>query len=55
MTYCYQVYIDESETPLSRKEILDRGLNALSEEFAKMDCFFDVGYNPEQVAIGLRN
>lgn len=47
MTFFYQVEIDEKETNLTEREIADKGLEALSNAFSELDCYFDCGYNPQ--------
>jgi len=55
MIVLYQVEVDETETTLSKQEILDKCLNALSDALAPLGCYYDVGYNPTQVVTGKRS
>jgi len=55
MIVCYQVEIDESETTLSKQELLDLGLMALTNAYEKTGAYYDIGYNPQMVTSGKRS
>lgn len=54
MIVTYQVEVDEREANITAKEIADIGLNALSDAFRILGCYFDVGYNPNMILPGGR-
>ena len=55
MIVCYQVEVDESQTTLSKDELLQLGLQALACAFEKTGAYYDVGYNPQMVIKGKKN
>ena len=55
MIVCYQVEVDETETTLTKEELLDLGLMALTNAYEKTGAYYDIGYNPQMVVIGKRN
>ena len=55
MKVAFMVEVDEKETPYSKQELLDMGLNALASVYNKTGAYFDVGYNPQVVTNGGNN
>lgn len=55
MFVCYQVEVDETETTLTKEELLDLGLMALTSAYEKTGAYFDIGYNPQIVTSGKLN
>ena len=53
MKWCFQVEVDESETTMSREELLQVGMNALAEAYEKCGCYFDIGYNPNMITTNM--
>jgi len=52
MIMCFQVEVDEKETTLSKEELLELGLMALTNAYEKTGAYFDIGYNPQLVTNG---
>ena len=55
MRILFLVDIDESETNFSMQQLADFGLEALSNEYEKLGCECDIGYNPEMISPGKFN
>lgn len=55
MKVAFMVEVDENETTYSMQELLNIGLNALTDAYEKTGAYFDIGYNPQLVTIGGNN
>ena len=52
MIVLFQVEVDEKETSLTKDELCELGLNALTGAYEKTGAYFDIGYNPQLVTDG---
>ena len=55
MIVCYQVEVDETETTLTKDELLTLGMTALASAFEKTGAYYNIGYNPQMVTSGRRS
>ena len=55
MKVAFMVEVDEKETTYSIQELLDMGLDALTDAYEKTGAYFDIGYNPQLVTSGGNN
>lgn len=49
MRVSFMIDVDEKETTLSKKEILDIGLEAIAEAYERLGIYYDIGYNPQLI------
>lgn len=52
MKFWLQVEVDEKETSLTSRELVDVALRALAEAYMACGCYYDIGVNPEHIGLG---
>ena len=55
MKFQINITVDETETNLSQKEIVNYAIDSLAENLEKIGAYYDIGCNVDSIVSGLTN